>query len=249
MGLVPPISQRKIPLPFPNSHEITPSTNTTTTTTTTTYQPILSSSSLYRSFSSGLEHQMSNIILSSTYPNIPTSTTTTSFNFQTQMQEKYIVGSSSTSATPIGNPVQYNYIPVKDNNILVFGSDQGRSCSSSSDGSCNQISCGGCRELRQEEQIMGFHHQGYNLNMANFNDFDEQLMINYDNHQNLWGQKSNGYFGESSLEYCGLGDDHIKQLLSSSTNSSNIINSNNNNYNYGSNNIDDNKTQDKVMYF
>ncbi|POO01147.1 MYB transcription factor [Trema orientale] len=250
MGLVPPISQRKIPLPFPNSsHEIP--------TSTTYNQPLLSSSSsLYRSFSSGLEHQMSNIILSSTYPNPTTGTTTTSLNFQTQMQEKYLVGGTSTTTTT-NNPIQYNYIPVKDNNILVFGSDQGRSCSSSSDGSCNQISyVGGCRELKQEEQIMGFrhHHQGYNINMANFNGFEEQMMINYENHHNLWGEKSNGYFGESSLEkYCGLGDenDHFKQLISSSSNSNNpsIINSYDSNNNYGYGNIDENKTQDKVMYF
>lgn len=229
MGLVPPISQRKIPVPFPSSshHE---------TTTSTTYQPLLSSSSLYRSFTSGLEHQMSNIILSSTstYPNTPTST---SLNFQNQMQEKYLVGSTSTT----NNPIQYNYTPLKDSNILVFGSDQGRSCSSSSDGSCNQISYGSCRELKQEEQ-MGYHHQGYNISMANFNGFEEQMMINYDNHENLWGQKSNGYFGDSSLEkYCGLGDDHVKQLINSSTNDYNYV--------FNNNNIDENKTQDKAMYF
>ncbi|XP_062083568.1 transcription factor RAX2-like [Humulus lupulus] len=230
MGLVPPISQRKIPLvPFPNSsHEAT------TTITTYNQPPLLPSTSLYRSFSSGLEHQMSNILLSSSYPNTPPCGTT-SFNFQTQMQEKYLVGSTTTN----NNPIPYNYIPVNDNNVLAFGSDQGRSCSSSSDGSCNQ-------QIKQEEQV-GFHNhpQGYNINMGNFNGFEEQMMINYDNHQNqIWGgQKSNGYFGESSLEKysCGLDQDldkdHAVKISSSSSNNNYIIN------------FDENKTQDKVIYF
>ena len=78
------------------------------------------------------------------------------------------------------------------------------------------------------------------------------MMINYDNHQNLiWGgQKSNGCLGESSLgKYsCGvdqdLDDDHAAKISSSSNSS--IITSNNSNCII---NFDENKTQDKVVYF
>ncbi|KAM6596686.1 hypothetical protein CsatA_007210 [Cannabis sativa] len=249
MGLAPQISQRKVPLvPFPNSsHEIL-------TTSIYNIEPLLPIPSLYRPFSSGLEDQKLNRMLSSSFPKIPPSATT-SFNFQTQMPEKYLVATATkttnndndTDSSPIS--FSYNCIPVKDNNILSFGSNQGRSCSSSSDGSCSKlISYGGCK-LKQEELQMAFHHQQpYNINMGNFNNvFQEQMIINYDDNNLTWAaQKPNGYFGESSLEKysCGLDQDHdVKQLISSS------INNNNNNNNNNFINFDEKKTQDKVMYF
>lgn len=116
------------------------------------------------------------------------------------------------------------YYPVKEN-LLMFGSE-GSTCSSS-DGSCTQISYG--REVKQEE--MGF--QSY---ISNGLEENQKFMLNYGSNS-IGGQNvANGYFGEIPLDY---GIEDVKQLISSSTNCSNSL----------LNNIDENKTQEKVTYF
>lgn len=107
----------------------------------------------------------------------------------------------------------------------MFGSE-GSTCSSS-DGSCTQISYG--REVKQEE--MGF--QSY---ISNGLEENQKFMLNYGSNS-IGGQNvANGYFGEIPLDY---GIEDVKQLISNSTNCSNSL----------LNNIDENKTQEKVTYF
>ncbi|KAK4607535.1 hypothetical protein RGQ29_001398 [Quercus rubra] len=117
------------------------------------------------------------------------------------------------------------YYPVKEN-LLMFGSE-GSTCSSS-DGSCTQISYG--REVKQEE--MGF--QSY---ISNGLEENQKFMLNYGSNS-IGGQNvTNGYFGEIPLDY---GIEDVKQLISSSSpNCSHSL----------LNNIDENKTQEKVTYF
>lgn len=131
--------------------------------------------------------------------------------------------------------MQY-YHPVKDN-LLVFGSEP--SCSSNnSDGSCSQISYG--REIKQED--IGF--QNY---ISNGFEENQKFILSYGNnggdHQNLnqWTEKPNGYFGETPLDYDLVED--VKQLISSSSNGNGCNNDNNNFL------LDENKTQEKVMYY
>ena len=118
----------------------------------------------------------------------------------------------------------------------MFGSEG--SCSTSSDGSCTQISYG--REIKQEE--MGF--QSY---ISNGLEENHKFMLNYgsnnilgggDQNMNHWtNERANGYFGEIPFDYHGLED--VKQLISSNNVSNNSL----------FNNIDENKTQqEKVTY-
>ncbi|KAB2614646.1 transcription factor RAX1-like [Pyrus ussuriensis x Pyrus communis] len=130
------------------------------------------------------------------------------------------------------------------NNLLVFGSEG--SCSTSSDGSCNnQISYDYCsrseiNNIKQEE--MGFDHQSF-------------MMLNYGNQ---WTERPNGfYFGSenNTVEFTDLDEDVKQQLISTRSK----INYNNNNtiINESSKsnsllfNVDESKTEDdeKVMYF
>ncbi|OAY38082.1 transcription factor RAX2 [Manihot esculenta] len=140
------------------------------------------------------------------------------------------------------NPLHY-YHPVKDsnngsssNNLLIFGSEA--SCSSNSDGSCSQISYGG-REIKQED--MGF--QSY---ISNGYEENQKFMFSYginscngSENLNQWTEKTTGYFGETSPFEYDLED--VKQLISSSSNNS--CNNNNNIL------LDENKTQEKYMYY
>ncbi|KAF2300637.1 hypothetical protein GH714_014866 [Hevea brasiliensis] len=101
----------------------------------------------------------------------------------------------------------------------------------------SQISYGGGREIKQED--MGF--QGY---ISNGYEKNHKFMLSYGNNSvngsgnlNQWAEKATGYFGETPpLEY-DLED--VKQLISSSSN-----NSCNNNFL-----IDENKTQERFMYY
>lgn len=269
-------SQRKLPLvPFPNNDNIIISSpHETTTSCTSSFslsQPLLMSSlpknhqSNYSSYyltptsttssafsssssSPGLDNQVySNMISSINYSN-PSTSSTASGLFQTQDQYNYLVGNSSYMQCC------YNY-PLKENNLLMFGREG--SCSTSSEGSCNY-------QIKQEE--MGrIHSQDYNMGNLSYdqdhNAITQRLfMLNcggsgngdqYDhNCLNHWGQKSNGCFGETTLDdhqYHVL-EDHMKQLISRSSTTSN---NQGNNYNGSNNffNIDENKTQEKVMYF
>nr|URY18995.1 MYB protein [Zanthoxylum bungeanum] len=113
------------------------------------------------------------------------------------------------------------YYPMKEN-FLSFGSEP--TCSSS-DGSCSQI--------KQEEMgFQGFYSNGFEEN--------HKFMLSYggghDQSLNQWGEKPNGYFGETVSDYS---IEDVKQLISCN---------NNNNVNFLS--TEDNKLQDnKVMYF
>lgn len=236
------ISQRKLPVPFHNSsHETTSSPSSSSSFSLS--QPLFPNySTAYYSTTTGTttptistrlseqQHQLSNMITSN--PNCSSSTlfstNLSSFSFQTQ-DHYNLVGYNS-----------YEYPNLKENsnlNLLMFGSEG--SCSTSSEGSCSY-------QIKQEE-IIG--------SAAAFQDqmIGQRFMLNYGggydcNYQSLWGQKSNGGFGEGPLDQYHVLED-LKQLLSSSSTSNSqgnnlIVNGSNNFFN-----VDENKTQEKVMYF
>ncbi|KAF2300659.1 hypothetical protein GH714_015003 [Hevea brasiliensis] len=224
-------SQRKpLPFPSPHHHQSPP----------LSYQSLLS---IYNDSSAAA------------YPCCPAATAkpfSTGFEPISPIPSNILANNSSTLATNPSSlfqtqegwsPLQYHH-PVKENNntnnnngsnLLVFGSEA--SCSSNSDGSCSQISYGGGREIKQED--MGF--QGY---ISNGYEKNHKFMLSYGNNSvngsgnlNQWAEKATGYFGETPpLEY-DLED--VKQLISSSSN-----NSCNNNFL-----IDENKTQERFMYY
>lgn len=103
----------------------------------------------------------------------------------------------------------------------MLGSE-GTSCSTSSDGSCSQISHGG--DVKHEEN-MGFHqfHQNFNLsNNNNTGGFDHQFtkfMPGGETSINQWtsekqtsGDNDGGYFGQNPLMDYGI--EEIKQMIS-----------------------------------
>ncbi|KAL3579668.1 hypothetical protein D5086_017503 [Populus alba] len=141
-----------------------------------------------------------------------------------------------TSQEGLFSPMQYYHPAVKDN-FLVFGSEA--SCSSNSDGSCGQISYGRY-EIKQED--MGFHSLMSNNGYENYQ--NQKFMLSYGNHGvenlNQWVEKPNGNTGETPSDYDIVED--VKQLISSSSN--NNINPCNDSLL-----IDENKTQEKVMYY
>ncbi|TKY48569.1 Transcription factor RAX3 [Spatholobus suberectus] len=157
---------------------------------------------------------------SSNYTNTSTSCTTTSTSLPFYQNQEPLVSVS---------PMQY--FPITDSPMLVFGSET--SCSSS-DGSCSQVSLG--REIKQEE--MGF--QNFMFGDQHMNKFMlGQGNINHDGGEeyvNQWAEKPNGCFfqTQTALDY---DLEVIKQLISS------------NNSNNGYFSIDENKTEEKGVYY
>ncbi|RDX75519.1 Transcription factor MYB36 [Mucuna pruriens] len=121
------------------------------------------------------------------------------------------------------SPMQYHY-PITDSPMLVFGSEA--SCSSS-DGSCSQVSLG--REIKQEE--MGFQN-------FMFGDHSK-FLLNHDGGE----EYVNGSFfqTQTALDY---DLEVIKQLINSNSRNNS---SNNNNNGYLS--VDENKTEEKGVYY
>ena len=140
-----------------------------------------------------------------------------------------------TNQEGLFSPMQY-YHPVKDN-YLVFGSES--SCSSNSDGSCSLIGHG--REIKQE--YMGFH--GF-MSSNGYGDQNQKVMLGNGNNgveiMNQWAEKANGSVGETPSDYDFI--ENVKQLVSSSANRNDVSN----NYNNDNLLIDENKTQETVMY-
>ncbi|XP_050369891.1 transcription factor RAX2-like [Argentina anserina] len=191
---------------------------------------LTSPSTTLGSFSSGFELM----------PNISTSLTNYSL-FQTQ---ECVVGS-----------MNYNHPSAKKNlNLIMFGSEG--SCSTSSDGSCNnnQISyeTRPPGNIKQEEMGMGWQLEDQNQKF---------MMLNYGNitsaaisgdHHNFannsqWGEKPNGY-NDSNTRFGDYDLEDVKQLISSSTD----INNNNGSLSNSLFSVDENKTdchKEKVMYF
>ncbi|XP_061359444.1 transcription factor RAX2-like [Gastrolobium bilobum] len=129
------------------------------------------------------------------------------------------------------SPMQ-QYYPIRDN-MLIFGSEG--SCSSS-DGSCTQVSHS--REIKQEEM-------GYQSYMSSgFEEYNNNFMLSYgstndggENNINHYAEKSScGFFGQKQTPNLDYDLENIKQLISSS--------SNNNSFS-----IDENKTEEKGMYY
>lgn len=159
---------------------------------------------------------------------------TKSFSGLQSLSVPFNVLNGTTSLGPNPSPFQtqeswvssMQYFPVKEN-VLMFGSEG--SCNSS-DGSCSQISYG--REIKQKE--MAF--QSY---VSNGLEQNHKFMLNYGSsggqNVNPWAEKANACFGEIPIDY-GLED--VKQLISSTNAGSNSLL-----------NIDESKTQEKVMYF
>ena len=125
------------------------------------------------------------------------------------------------------------YYPVKDN-LFMFASEA--SCSSS-DGSGSQISFG--RDIKQEEMgnFQSYIPTGFEEN--------HKFMMGYggsngghDHNVNHWPEKPNGCFGGSPLDQYNLDQEDVKQQLISCSNgcTSSFF-------------IDENKTQEKVMYY
>ncbi|KAL6276195.1 hypothetical protein ACE6H2_019796 [Prunus campanulata] len=193
-----------------------------------------------RSFSSGFEIPH----LSMTSNNF-SNTTTNSSLFPTQ---ECLVGS-----------MQYNNYPVKknsnQNNLLMFGSEG--SCSTSSDGSCNQISYDRESNIKQEEMVFQSFDQDQNsqrfmmLNYGNNNSGCSTGSAGHDHHHviNQWCEKPDGFDhlgAENTLGYyCGLED--VKQLISGGNNLNISVNGSKSNSLFS--NVDENKTEEKVMYF
>ncbi|KAM5584246.1 transcription factor RAX2-like [Rosa sericea] len=204
--------------------------------TYSTYTPTLTSPATPGSFSSGFEIM----------PNISTSLTNYSSLFQTQ---ECLVGS-----------MHYNHPAVKKNlNLIMFGSEG--SCSTSSDGSCNnnQISYESrpSGNIKQEEMGMGFQLEDQNQKfmMLNYGNSSSAAISgdhhNYVNNNNQWGERPNGYNGNNTR----FGDydlEDVKQLISSSSTDINInINNDNGSISNSLFSVDENKTdhKEKVMYF
>lgn len=206
-------------------------TNPTTTTTTTTTAAAAAAGG---SFSSGFEIM----------PNISTSLTNYSSPFPTQ---ECLVGSMYFN---------HNHSAVKKNlNLIMFGSEG--SCSTSSDGSCNnnQISYESRPSgniIKQEEMGMGFQVEDQNqkfmmLNYGNSNAAISGDHHSYVNNNNQWGERPNGYNGNTHFGDYDLED--VKQLISS--NSNNISNNDNGSISNSLFSVDENKTdhKEKVVYF
>ncbi|XVE79813.1 hypothetical protein DITRI_Ditri14bG0086400 [Diplodiscus trichospermus] len=143
---------------------------------------------------------------------------------------------SSLVHAPESLVTHMQYYPVKEN-FIMFGSEP--SCSSS-ECSCSQISYG--REIKQED--MNF--QGFGA--SNGYEENQKFMLGYGINNggeniNQWTEKPSGYNGLCPLDY-ELED--IKRLISSSSSSNDVCNNNNNNDDIF---IDENKAQEKIMYF
>ncbi|KAJ6408707.1 hypothetical protein OIU84_008415 [Salix udensis] len=217
-----PQSQRKSP-PFPSSHQTDP--------------PLPSHSllSIYKDAGASFSYYSQNKSFSGFDPisqipsgllsNNSVSLATNSLLFQPNSQEGLF------------SPMQYYHPAVKDN-FLVFGSEA--SCSSNSDGNCSQISYGRS-EIKQED--MGFHSLMSNNGYENQN---QNFMLSYGNHGvenlNQWVEKPNGNIGETPLDYDLVED--VGQLISSGSDNNNNIN-----LCIDSLLIDENKTQEKAMYY
>ncbi|CAL8999629.1 unnamed protein product [Prunus brigantina] len=197
------------------------------------------SSTYNRSFSSGFEIPH----LSMTSNNFSNATTNSSL-FPTQ---ECLVGS-----------MQVNNYPVKknsnQNNLLMFGSEG--SCSTSSDGSCNQISYDRESNIKQEEMVFQSFDQDQNnqrfmmLNYGNNNSGCSTGSAGHDHHHviNQWCERPDGFdhLGtENTLGYCDLED--VKQLISGGNNLNIGVNGSKSNSLFS--NVDENKTEEKVMYF
>ena len=114
--------------------------------------------------------------------------------------------------------------------MLVFGS--ATSCSSS-DGSCSQVSLG--REVKQED--MGFQN-------FMFGDHQNMNNINHDGGEEYvdqWTQKPNGHIFQTQQTAMDYDLEVIRNLISSNSNSSNSNNE------YLS--VDENKTEEKGVYY
>ncbi|MBA0594707.1 hypothetical protein Gorai_011601 [Gossypium raimondii] len=156
----------------------------------------------------------------------------TAFEPMSSVQSDLLSNNNTTLATNsslIHTPealVNYmQYYPVKEN-FLMFGSES--SCTSS-DGSSGHISFG--REMKQENMS---YFQGFCA--TNGYEDNHNFMLNPGTNNggknvNQWAEKPREYNLENDLE-------DFKRLISSSSN-----NCCNNNF------IDENKTQEKIMYF
>ncbi|GLU11870.1 hypothetical protein SLE2022_285900 [Rubroshorea leprosula] len=147
-------------------------------------------------------------------------------------------GLASTNPSFLRNPEKLVcpvYYPSMKDNFLMFGSET--SCSTSSDGSCSQI--------KQEDHHMGStNFQSFTSSRA-YEDQTHKLMVSYGSNGgenvNQWNEKAHGYCGETqTVDY---DPEEVKQLISSSSTSNGIIN--NTNFLFS----DENKTQEKVMYY
>ncbi|KAJ4847657.1 hypothetical protein Tsubulata_036964 [Turnera subulata] len=224
-----PQSQRKLPS-FPSSHQnpSLPSHSLSSLFKDSGGSFITSCYPSTKSFPGfdPISHISSNIFTSNTSSSSAVSLATNSTLFQTQ--------------DSLVSPMQF-YQPVKEN-LLMFGSEA--SCSSNSDGSCSQMSYGR-DQIKQED--MGL--QSY---MPNGFEENHKFMLSYGNNSNnnnggenlnqYWttGKPPNGYFGETPLAFDLMED--VKQLISSSS----VGNGYNNSNNFL---IDENKTQEKVMFY
>lgn len=180
-------------------------------------------------------------------PNISNSLT----NYSLIQTQECLVGS-----------MHYNHPAVKKNlNLIMFGSEG--SCSTSSDGSCNNnpisYESRPSGNLKQEEMGMGFQLEDQNQKfmMLNYGNSTTSAAISGDHHNyannnnNQWGEKPNGYNGNNTR----FGDydlEDVKQLISSSSPDINInIDNDNRSISNSLFSVDENKTdhKEKVMYF
>ncbi|KAJ7981050.1 MYB transcription factor [Quillaja saponaria] len=221
MGIMLPPSQRKLP-PSQTSHDQAPLYPNSHSFT----------SSLYKDCTSNY-YSPETISFTDNYSDTEASLAT---NFPTVIQNQ---------EAGLVCPMQMQYYPMKDN-LLKFGSEA--SCSTSSDGSCSQITYG--KEMKQD-QNMG--------NLQNYisNGFGESLRFMLNNYEssnfggetvkfNQWvDEKPNGFSWETKMD-CDLVEE-VKQLNSSTSTSSNNYS---NGFNCLFNSIDESKTQqEKVMYY
>ncbi|XP_057456087.1 transcription factor RAX2-like [Lotus japonicus] len=148
---------------------------------------------------------------------------------------------STTTTSSVSLPFYQNqeamqyYCPGRSENMLMFGSEG--SCSSS-DGSCTQV-----KEIKQEE--MGY----YNMSSGYDHEYNNSLMVSYGS-INGGGEKVNQYAEKSSggggccsdqttlLSPLDYGIEDIQQLISSSCGSRSDFNV-----------VDENKTEEKGMYY
>ncbi|KAE8711203.1 Transcription factor RAX2 [Hibiscus syriacus] len=182
-------------------------------------------------------HQTPFVTLSSLYKDCPSYYTPTgsftAFEPMSSVQPDLLNNESPTFATNSSfihtseSLMSYiQYYPAKEN-FLMFGSGE-PSCSSS-DGSSSHISYG--REIKQEDMS---NFQGFGASNSYGDDF--KFMLNHGTNTrgeyvSQWIEKPSGYNFNKDLE-------EIKRLISSSSNNG-----------CSDNFIDENKTEEKVMYY
>ncbi|XP_027343375.1 transcription factor RAX2-like [Abrus precatorius] len=215
--------KRKLMGLLPSAHQRLPPYQSSPQNTPS-FPPHSLSSSIYRDYYNNSYHTTPAQATTSSFTclepiSIPSSNYTSTSCTTTSISLPFY--QNQESLVSVISPMQY--YPITDSPMLVFGSEG--SCSSS-DGSCSQVSHG--REIKQEEMgLQNFMYEDQHMNKIMLSQGQEGM--------NQWAEKANGcYFQtQTALDY---ELEVIKQMISSNSNNGYLS-------------IDENKTEEKGMYY